>query len=395
MDNSEPLYGGVDSDSQQHADDSSGCSAYRLPVWRMPEEAAEYLEPERWYKGEYCNKFPYNRRKDLEDVLHGWVPPTKLITAETKVLAFGSCFALYFIQFLSRCGYNRWQTPVERHSQSDENLLLVIPSSFENIFVIAQQFRWAFNEFTPNAKLWFTKDKRLFEATEERRHKVRLSLRDADVFVITLGLSEVWFDQIAGEPMWRAIPSRLYEPDRHVCKSMTVADTLVAFQELDALADRYLDGKRFIFTLSPIPLTATFRNQSAITANQVSKAVLRAALDEFLSRPSIAQKSRYHYFPSYEIVFNLIDTPFLPDNLHIRPEAAETVIGVFRNLYTDLPPSEIRIAGEESHMRGLEEQVRTLHQEMEAKERVIRELDQAARERLELIQRLTQTSFQV
>jgi hypothetical protein len=377
--------GAGNGDSRTDAPKSS--TASELRPWRLPPEAIEFYQPDAWYKGDYCHRFPFNRAKTVEDVLQGWKPACKLITSETKVLAFGSCFAAYFIQFLKTTGYNRWQTPEEQHSPVDENLLVAIHTGFENVFVILQQFRWAFHQFTPNSSLWFTKDKKLFEATEERREKIGRSLREADVFVITLGLSEVWYDEIEGEPMWRAIPKRLYEPGRHICRPRTVAETVAAFHDFDALVDRFLPEKRFVFTLSPIPLAATFRNQSAITANQASKAILRAALDEFLSDPEVARKSRYHYFPSYEIVFNLCDRPFMPDNEHVRPEVAQTVLNIFSNLYTDLPPVEIRMPDEASHVRGLEDQVRALSADLKAKEQVIRDLDQAARERLDLIGR--------
>ena len=360
-----------------------------LSAWRKPSEDLDFQEPDSWYKGEHCHKFPYGRPATVEDVLYGWTPQQKIIRADTKVLAFGSCFAEYFVRFLARHGYNRWLLPVEQHSHSEENLLLALPVTFENIFVIVQQLRWAFNEFTPRTKLWFSKDKRLFEATEERREKVRRSFQEGDVFVITLGLSEVWFDRIENEPMWRTIPAQAYEPGRHVCRLATVAETLASLHEFDGLVDKFLPGKRIIVTLSPIPLIATFRDQSAVTANQASKAILRAALDEFIDDRSVERKSRYNYFPSYEIVFHLFDRPFLPDNRHVRPEVAEAVLGIFSHLYTDLPSGEIQSPARNSHTRLLEQRVGELEIELERKERVIRELDQAARERLALINQLT------
>jgi hypothetical protein len=359
-----------------------------LSAWHRPPEDLDFEAPDTWYKGECCHRFPYNRPATAEDILVGWKPPQKLISAETKVLAFGSCFAEYFVKFLARHGYNRWQPPAERHSHSEENLLLALPDTFENIFVIVQQFRWAFHEFTPSAKIWFTKDKRHFEATEQRREKVRRGFEEGEIFVITLGLSEIWFDRIEGEPMWRTVPARLYDPERHVCRPATVAETLRCLYDFDALVDRFLPGKQFVFTLSPIPMVATFRDQSAVTANQASKAILRAALDEFFRDGAIARKSRYHYFPSYEIVFHMFDHPFLPDNRHVRPDVARTVLDIFSNLYTDLPTAEIPIATRDSHVKLLEERARVMEGELEEKERAIRELDQAARERLTLIDEL-------
>src|SRR5579862_241294 len=221
-----------------------------LSTWRQPADDLHFEEPERWYKGEYCNRYPTERSITVEDILRGWKPSRKLISADTKVVALGSCFAEFFVKFLTEHGYNRWQLPSEPHSHSDENLLVAMPSIFENVFVLLQQFRWAFKEFTPGAKLWFGKDRRHFEATEERREKVRRALEGGEIFVITLGLSEIWFDQIENEPMWRTIPLQFYEPERHLCRPASVGETVAAFRELDALIDRYIPGKQFIITLS-------------------------------------------------------------------------------------------------------------------------------------------------
>src|SRR3974390_2910636 len=224
----------------------------RLSPWQKPAEDIDFREPDAWYKGEHFHKFPCNRPVTFEDILHGWEPPQPLISRHTKVLAFGSCFAEYFIKFLADRGYNQWQLPPEQHSHSEENLLLAIPDTFENLFVVVQQLRWAFQEFAPQGQLWFTKDKRYIEATEERRKKVRCSFEEGEVFILTLGLSEVWFDQIANEPLWRTIPAKFYEPGRHVCRPATVTETLAALRELDSVAERYMPTKRFVFTLSPV-----------------------------------------------------------------------------------------------------------------------------------------------
>ena len=356
-------------------------------TWRRNPDHIDLERPDTWYKGQYCNRFPFDRAVNVADVIHGWRPANKLIGHDTKVMAFGSCFAEYFIKFLAAHGYNRWQLPKEEDATCDTNLLIALSQSFENLFVIVQHVRWAFGDFTPTSKLWFAKDKTFFEATEERRARVRRSFEEGEVFILTLGLSEVWFDKVANEPMWRSIPARLYEPERYVCKGATVADTVAAFYEFDTLADRLMPDKHFIFTLSPVPLVATFRNQAAVTANQVSKSVLRAALDEFITNSAIEAKGRYHYFPSYELVLSLFDRPFLPDNRHPRPEVAQMVLDIFSSIYTDLPVQARNI--QESYVASLESQVRDLQRQLVEKEKIILDLDKAAHERLELIERLT------
>lgn len=77
---------------------------------------------------------------------------------------------------------------------------------------------------------------------------------------------------------------------------------------------------------------------------------------------------------------------------------AGAVLDIFSNLYTDLPIEKPRVPEEDSlvlrlerQVRLVERQVREMQAELANKERVIRELDQAARERLELINRLVET----
>ena len=53
-----------------------------------------------------------------------------------------------------------------------------------------------------------------------------------------------------------------------------------------------------VITLSPVPLEATFRDISCMTADSVSKSVLRVAIDQVMGehRPNVC------YWPSFEIV---------------------------------------------------------------------------------------------
>ncbi len=359
-----------------------------LSTWRKSAEDIDFQEPDRWYRGEHCHRFPTHRPFCAADILHGWAPPGKLITSDSKVLAFGSCFAEYFIGYLANAGYNRWQLPAEQHASCGEDLLFGLAAAFENIFVILQQFRWAFHEFTPQSKLWFTRDKKYFEASEERREKIRQAFQQVDLFIISLGLSEVWFDNMSNEPMWRSIPARLYEEGRHVCRTASVAETVHALHDFDRLLGDFLPQTRVIFTVSPIPFAATFRNQSPITANQASKAILRAAIDQFMSEDSILSRHCYNYFPSYEMVLHLFDHPFLPDNRHVRPEVAKVILDTFSALYTNLPVSEHRLP-ERTPDELIEERIRELELQLMEKEQIIQDLAREAGNRLEVIERLS------
>ena len=86
-----------------------------------------------------------------------------------------------------------------------------------------------------------------------------------------------------------------------------------------------------ILTLSPVPLYATFRPVSCITANTVSKAILRAAIDEFYRNHS-TDKDLF-YWPSYEIIQFHGKDGFKDDNRHINPVAKKGIMERFEKYY--------------------------------------------------------------
>jgi hypothetical protein len=282
---------------------------------------------EQWFKGQAFRYYPTKaqiRDAGPEIVIEGWVPPEPIIQPTSRVLAFGSCFAAHFVEWLATHGYNQAYTDSAR---------ALIRNPFENVAVIAQQFRWAFGELDANDLVWIDKGKQRILATEERRQALRQALIEANVFVTTLGLSEVWYDTATGEPLWRVMPADSHDPQRHAFKVLSFAETLEAFETIDRIRRQWLPNLRIIYTVSPIPIRATFRPISPITANSASKAILRAALDEFLrSRPDDVNRT-YFYFPGFEIVTSLCTNSFQPDNCHLHDHVTDLVLDLFAQFY--------------------------------------------------------------
>jgi hypothetical protein len=321
-------------------------------------------------------------------VLLGWKPKKPIIGPETRVLALGSCFARYFIIWLGDHGFNT------SFSRSPYEALIRFDSTFETAAVVAQQFRWAVGKVQPNQTFWVGKDRQRVIPSEQARLPALEVLQQAEVLIITLGLSEVWYDGETGEPMWRAAPVDLYDPSRHFFKVMSVAETRAALEEIDAIRREYLPDLKIVYTLSPVRLRATFRPVSALTANSASKAILRAGLDEFLRAHWDEVNKTYFYFPSYEIVNELLGEPFCPDLRHLYDHVPKTVMALFAAHYTSLAP-EVDVIVEKSTegdlrrvIAELEEKVTELQRVCDERSAVIEELDAAARERLALIERL-------
>ena len=385
----------------------------RLTIWNVEPELISLANLDKWYLGEGpVHRVPTKEQlaeNGMAQLMEGWLPEKPLVGADTRVIGVGSCFARYFVLWLAERGFNR------AVDSSPYNALVRYSAAFENPAVIAQQFRWAFDEFDSKNALWIGKDKEVFEPNEERKRLVRDTLQKTDVLILTLGLSEIWYDKVSGEPLWRALTRRYYDPSRHVFRVETMADMKRNLEKIEDIRRRHLPQMKVIYTVSPIRLATTFRPVSAITANSASKAILRAALDEFLRDHQDQLGRDLFYFPSYEMVLDYFRDPFEEDNRHVTSYVAGHVIRTFAQYYcepqmlaaaptTQAPTGYDKLdifldfsAAEQRDPRGselsariddLERQVVELQSVCDARQKVIEELDQAAKERLALVERL-------
>jgi hypothetical protein len=77
----------------------------------------------------------------------------------------------------------------------------------------------------------------------------------------------------------------------------------------------------------------TFRDVSCITANQVSKAILRAALDEFLN--DVREEGYAYYWPSYEITQTIPGDIWTGELRHIKTQVLDYVMTLFEHCFCD------------------------------------------------------------
>ena len=385
----------------------------RLTIWNVEPELISLANLDKWYLGEGpVRKIPSKAelaQSGIAPILDGWRPEKPIIGADTRVIGVGSCFARYFVLWLAERGFNR------AIDSSPYNALVRYSAAFESPAVIAQQFRWAFDEFDSKNALWIGKDKEVFEPNEERKRLVRETFEKTDVLVLTLGLSEIWYDKKTGEPLWRALTRRYYDPERHAFRVETMADTKRYLEKIEDIRRRHLPNMKVIYTVSPIRLTSTFRPVSALSANSASKAILRGALDEFLREHKDQLGKELFYFPSYEIVNDYFRDPFEEDNRHVTGFVAGHVLRTFAQNYcapemlaaapTTAPPTGwdkldifLDFSADESRdpagnelvarVAELERLVTELQSVADERLKVIEELDHAAKERLALVERL-------
>ena len=173
--------------------------------------------------------------------------------------------------------------------------------------------------------------KTLDEAECECRSYVsaaRSALLDSEVFIITLGLSEVWYDKHMGHTFAEAPPAELFDADRHSYRLLEPEENYQNIAEALEILKNENREIEIIVTISPIPLRATFFDRSAIVSNNVSKASLVFAAHK------ITQEFSYvHYFPSYEITFHLFNEPFEWDYRHVKRETIQGIMNAFEKVF--------------------------------------------------------------
>ena len=302
-----------------------------------------------WFRGDHCNFNPtYRNLRTAEDVVRhvfrGWLPERPIISSDTRIAAFGSCFAEEISKWLAQRNFSI----LTRKDGAYRNTYVVrFGEGMVNTFALRQQFEWAFESRRFEGELWHGSDARAFGYDEEVRAATRAVFDQTDVFIVTLGLSEVWYDSVSGGVFWRAVPRDKYDPTRHKFRVSSVEENQDNIRAIYDLIREYRPRAKVVFTLSPIPLVATFRPVPSITANSVSKAILRAALDEVLRE--VQHEGHAFYWPSYEIIMDVFDRRWLRDRRHVRPEILAFVMTLFESHWCR---SEPRMTPEEAWARA-------------------------------------------
>ncbi len=326
-----------------------------------PEGQVKKSMDSSFFRGETVNFNPYRRDFAMPDflakfVLKGWLPAQNLIDKNTQITAFGSCFAQNISKHLSGVGFKltKDSAPSIHVSYMGEGLV--------NVHAICQQFEWALEDKKIPEGLWHGWTAEEYGVSEDIRIATQKAFLSTDFFIVTLGLSEIWYDEPTGEVFWRAVPVGRYDATRHRFRVCSHAETKDRIEKIYALIRGHIPDAKVLFTLSPIPLAATFRDVSCLSANSVSKAILRVALDEFLREHSEDMNTRLFYFPSYEIVNELFHAKYMEDGRHPSGDIIGLIMKVFQAAYcdTDLRLEEVEQTYQAARVKNMRDALNAL-----------------------------------
>jgi GSCFA family len=319
--------------------------------------------------------------------------PKFLIGPTDKVATMGSCFAQHISRHLMRRGLSYFVTEQGDPSMPPEELAArnfgVFSARYGNVYTVRQAvqlFDRAFGEFSPKEGAWKSgdgfvdpfrpqiephplKDEDDVDRSRlEHLEAVRRLFTEADILVFTLGLTETFMSQDDGSvfPVAPGVSGGIFDPDRYTFVNFTVSEVI---NDLRTFVHKVRDVNptiRFVLTVSPVPLIATYEPRHVLVSTTISKAILRVAAHEISSSHDFVE-----YFPSYEIISgSALGSQYFDDDLRqVRQVGVDHVMRVFEKHMLGLSAStanqvldhgrrETRgnvVCDEETIMRAIEE----------------------------------------
>ena len=246
------------------------------------------------------------------------------IPQDLPIAAAGSCFAQHIGRQFKRRGYHFLdvEPPPPLVSEATQHAYGydLYSARYGNIYTIRQMrqlLERATGRFEPVEQVWETQGRfhdpfrptvepEGFDSAEEvlasaRAHLAAVArlMREAKLMVFTFGLTEGWLHRQDGSafPTCPGTVAGTFDEAKYEFHNFTFGEVMEDAETVIAMLREQVPDIRFLFTVSPVPLTATASGDHVLPATTYSKSVLRAVCGELRDRHDFVD-----YFPSYELV---------------------------------------------------------------------------------------------
>jgi hypothetical protein len=295
---------------------------------------------------------PAVAQRHMLDISGLWQPKFA-VAPEDRVVTYGSCFAQHFGRALAARGWSWHDAEPQPQPMSDADAKRfnygVFSSRTGNIYTVSllrQWLGWAFDGKPAPDEIWekagrfhdpfrpriepdgFASADEALASRDMTIEAFGRSVREAKVFVFTLGLTECWFNTARGYeyPMCPGTVAGTFDAEHHHFINQKTGGIIENLTAAIQILRRENPKVRVLLTVSPVPLTATASGQHVLVATMRSKSVLRAAAAE------VAESFDFvDYFPSYEIIASppFRGTFFEPNLRGVNPAGVAHVMSVF------------------------------------------------------------------
>ncbi len=295
--------------------------------------------------------------KTIEEVDPVSTPRFQLQKTDSIITA-GSCFAQHIAKKLTLEGYNYYiaENPPSSmaHQDAIDRGYGLFSARYGNIYTarqLDQLVARCTGSFQPVDRAWKRSDGRYIDpfrpqlepngfeteddvvrSASEHLGVVRDMFGKADCFVFTLGLTECWISKIDGAvfPIAPGVVAGEMDDTRYEFRNFSVAEIINDMENVIDKIRRINPGIKFILTVSPVPLIATFEKEHVLTATTYSKSALRTAVTEIRKKYDFVE-----YFPSYEIITgNYSKSQFFKEDLReVNTVGVDKVMNLLQKHY--------------------------------------------------------------
>jgi len=213
------------------------------------------------------SRFPkkHSDFKDIHLAIDTFViekPTTSFLSRHSIIVTQGSCFALEIYRSFEKNGFN-----IE------------------------------YNEFTEAINSPIANEYYFRQIENLPLDPMHIKIKEADIFILTLGVSALWFNKITNEWQNKIDPAQIAEYHMRTISVEEAKKSLAAiYQSLFNINNNI----KLVITLSPIPLNLSVEFNSIFIADCLSKSTLRCAIHESLV--TLKTTKPVLYFPAFEIV---------------------------------------------------------------------------------------------
>ncbi|WP_395644525.1 GSCFA domain-containing protein [Terricaulis sp.] len=274
-----------------------------------------------------------------------------LLEAGEKVASAGSCFASNVVPYLEPAGFPYVRTEMAHpnfnappnpqygyHAFSAayghiyttrqlKQLLLRALGRFKPVDDRFHQNGEVVDAFRPGLQFNAWSDREFDLLTRQHLDYTLDAIRQADVFIFTLGLTECWASAKDGA-VYPACPGTIagaFDAAAHVFVNLTSSEVRSEVGDIVGLMREINPKIRLILTVSPVPLVATATPRHVVPATIYSKSALVCAAVE-----ASGALAGVRYFPSYEIITGpqAPESFFEADRRNVSAQGIETVMAV-------------------------------------------------------------------
>ena len=218
-----------------------------------------------------------------------------------------------------------------------KNMLQIFQLTFGRLRPDIRFCRTAQGVFDPYREgVWYAAEAAAEEGIARDYEESRAALTTCDVLIVTPGQNEAWLDTQSGL-VWARKPAQdvlaQYGDGRFYVKRFSVAENVEYLTGLLALVWEHNPEAKVIFTVSPVPSSATFADVNVGIRSFENKAILLLAVKEAVAR----NPGRAFYFPSFEMAMLPRNGNLRLDNRHVRPTVIDDIMAAFERCFVATP----------------------------------------------------------